>query len=151
MSYLLDTGILLRLPNRNDPEHHYVRRAMRAIKQTGDEMFTLTQNVAEFWSVCTRPTSARGGYGLSIPETSRRLRLIERLVPVLAEPQNAYAAWKRLVIDHGVTGVQVHDTRLVASMYAHGISHILTLNGKDFARYAGITVAAPATLIQTPP
>ena len=83
MSYLLDTGILLRLPNRNDPEHHDVRRAMRAIKQTGDEMFTLTQNVAEFWSVCTRPTSARGGYGLSIPETSRRLRLIERLVPVL--------------------------------------------------------------------
>ena len=151
MSYLLDTGILLRLPNRNDPEHHDVRRAMRVIKQTGDEMFTLTQNVAEFWSVCTRPASARGGYGLSIPETTRRLRLIERLVPVLAEPQNAYAAWKRLVTDHGVTGVQVHDTRLVACMYAHGISHILTLNGKDFARYAGITVAAPANLIQTPP
>lgn len=151
MSYLPDTGILLRLPNRNDPEHLDVRRAMRAIKQTGAEMFTLTQNVAEFWSVCTRPTSARGGYGLSIPETSRRLRLIERLVPVLAEPKNAYAAWKRLVIDHSVTGVQVHDTRLVASMYAYGISHILTLNGKDFARYAGITVAAPATLIQTPP
>lgn len=61
MSFLLDTGILLRLPNRNDPEHHNIRRAMRAIKQSGDEMFTLTQNIAEFWSVCTRPASARGG------------------------------------------------------------------------------------------
>jgi predicted nucleic acid-binding protein len=54
MSYLLDTGILLRLPNRNDPEHHNVRRAIREIKQTGEEMVTLTQNLAEFWSVCTR-------------------------------------------------------------------------------------------------
>lgn len=150
MSFLLDTGILLRLPNRNDPEHQNIHRAMRAIKQEGDEMFTLTQNIAEFWSVCTRPTSARGGYGLSIPETEQRLRLIERLVSVLSEHPNAHSAWKRLVIDHVVSGVQVHDARLVASMHEHGISNILTLNGKDFARYSGITVSAPADIIQPP-
>jgi predicted nucleic acid-binding protein len=36
-------------------------------------------------------------------------------------------------------GVQVHDARLAAAMYAHGISHILTFNGNDFRRYPGIS------------
>ena len=36
---------------------------------------------------------------------------------------------------NAVQGVEVHDTRLVALMVAHGFKHILTLNGNDFSRY----------------
>jgi hypothetical protein len=42
--------------------------------------------------------------------------------------------------------VQVHDARLVALMQVHGITHILTLNGADFARYPGIVPIDPASL-----
>ena len=43
-------------------------------------------------------------------------------------------------------------TRLVAAMLVHQLTHILTLNGRDFTRFAGITVLAPADLVppQTP-
>lgn len=46
---------------------------------------------------------------------------------------------------------QVHDARLVALMQAHGITHILTLNGSDFTRYPGITPVDPASLAPPPP
>ena len=36
--------------------------------------------------------------------------------------------------------MQVHDTRLVAAMKVHGLSHILTFNVKDFKRFVDITV-----------
>jgi hypothetical protein len=39
----------------------------------------------------------------------------------------------------GVSGIQVHDARMVAAMRVHGIANLLTLNAKDFRRYGGIT------------
>jgi hypothetical protein len=45
----------------------------------GDILVTAAQCAAEFWNVCTRPTTARGGFGLSIPEAGRRLRVLEGL------------------------------------------------------------------------
>ena len=37
-----------------------------------------------------------------------------------------------------------HDARLVALMKVHGITHVLTLNPIDFARYAEITAITPS-------
>ena len=56
--------------------------------------------------------------------------------------------WKHLVVLHEVRGVQVHDTRLVAYMLAHQLTHILTWNGSDFQRFANITVIEPQSLLQ---
>jgi hypothetical protein len=61
-----------------------------------------------------------------------------------------YAEWRRLVVTFGVSGVQVHDARLVAAMNVNRITHILTLNTADFIRYAseGIVAVNPATLLE---
>jgi hypothetical protein len=45
-----------------------------------DELVMATQNLAEFWNVCTRPATARGGLGLSIAETDRRLSVLEPVI-----------------------------------------------------------------------
>jgi predicted nucleic acid-binding protein len=151
MVVLLDTGILLRLVDRNDPLHATVRSAVRAVKVRGDVLAMAAQNVAEFWNVCTRPTSARGGLGVSIAETDHRLRLLERIVSILPDSPAVYAIWRNLVVSLGVVGVQVHDTRLVALMQTHAVTHILTLNGADFARFRGITALDPQMLVSTTP
>jgi hypothetical protein len=39
------------------------------------------------------------------------------------------------VVIHSVIGVKVHDAKLVAAMVVHGITHLLTLDEHDFARY----------------
>src|SRR6266516_1154603 len=135
MLVLADTNILLRLLAPADPQRAAVRQAVRVLRARGDTLVVSPQGAAEFWNVCTRPTTARGGFGLTVPETDRRLRLIERIFRVLGDSPAAYPIWRSLIVTHSVSGVQVHDARLVAFMQAHGITHILTFNGADFARY----------------
>lgn len=153
MLILVDSGVLLRLMERADPQHGAIRQAVRTLTARGDELVTSLQNIAEFWNVCTRPAAARGGLGLDIGETERRVRVLERILTILAEHPAAYRSWRQLIVNHAVQGRQVHDARLVALMQAHGITHILTLNGSDFTRYTGITPIDPAGIAppQPPP
>jgi predicted nucleic acid-binding protein len=141
--YLADTNILLRFLLRNDPAYPAIRQAVRTLKSRGEQIVTTSQNMAEFWNVCTRPTTVRGGLSLSVEASEMRLRLLERHFPVLPDSPATFAKWKALVLAHKVIGVNVHDARLVAAMLVHGVTHILTANVKDFVRYSAVTAIAP--------
>jgi predicted nucleic acid-binding protein len=65
---------------------------------------------------------------------------------LLSDSEAVYQEWRRIIVQYGVSGVQVHDARLVAAMRVHGVTHILTLNAGDFSRYSGITVAHPSSV-----
>ncbi|MFO0847116.1 MAG: PIN domain-containing protein [Gemmataceae bacterium] len=151
MLILSDSGILLRLFEASDPLHPVVKRAVDALGTPGEKLVTAPQNVAEFWNVCTRPASPRGGLGLSVADAEVRLRDVEQRFALLAEPPATYAVWRGMVVAHAVRGKQVHDARLAALMQTHGLTHILTLNGGDFARYPGVVVIDPATVLPPPP
>ena len=71
---------------------------------------------------------------------------IERAFPLLPDTADVYLQWRRLVVEAGFSGRQVHDARLVAVMLAHGVSHLLTFNSADFARYPAITALHPAAV-----
>lgn len=150
MDILIDTGVLLRLVILTDQAHPEARASIRTLKSRGDKLIAMTQNAAEFWNVCTRPSTAKGGYGLSIQETIKKLKLLERLVEFRPDNLGAFIAWKHLLTTYSVSGVQVHDARLVAAMNSYGISHILTFNGNDFKRYPMITVIEPASFLVQP-
>jgi len=147
MRYLIDTGVLVRLGHRPDALNLVVRQAIRELLADGVSLATTTQNIAEFWNLSTRPAAARGGFDLTIAETSRRLRMIERYVQVLHEPESGYRKWKELVVNQKVMGRQVHDARIAASMKAYRIRRILTLNAADFVRYRGIEAVTPQDVI----
>jgi predicted nucleic acid-binding protein len=141
--YLLDSNILLRLTSRDSALHAHIQRAVRQILQQDVSLFCCPQNVVELWNVLTRPID-RNGFGLSITEAEEEIQLIEREFGFLPDNQQIHAVWRRLVYDHRVRGRQVHDARLVAVMRVYGLSHLLTLNRADFARYGGITVIDPS-------
>lgn len=113
------------------------------------ELFYTPQNAAEFWNVCTRPVE-RNGISLDIAEADRRLRLIDQQFLLLPDSEAAYREWRRIVVEYSVSGIQVHDARLAAVMYVHRISHLLTLNPRDFVRYPGLTVVRPQDLQAQP-
>jgi predicted nucleic acid-binding protein len=112
---------------------------------------TAPHNAAEFWNVCARPATARGGLGLSVADADQRLRVIERLFPILPVTRASYAIWRQLVVACAIMGVQVHDARLVAFMSAHGLAQLLTLNAADFARCAAVVAHTPAAVPTTAP
>jgi predicted nucleic acid-binding protein len=102
----------------------------------------------EFWNVCTRPAD-KNGFGLTGAEADVRAKLIESRFTLLPDTARIQTEWRRLVVACSVSGVQVHDARLVAAMLAHGVTHLLTLNDQDFARYPGISVLHPRDVAAT--
>jgi predicted nucleic acid-binding protein len=140
--YLADSNILLRLTKRDHPQYPLMRGAVHALRQKGMTPAYTLQNMTEFWNASTRPTE-RNGFGLTVADTERNARVIERSFTFLADTDAVYREWRRIVVQYGVSGVQVHDARLAAAMYAHGINEILTLNGSDFIRFAGIAAIDP--------
>ena len=143
---LLDTGILLRLLNADDPLHGPVRSAAKSLRRQGRSFCASVQNMAEFWNVITRPAMARGGLGLDLEVVERRVQAIDRWCQILIDSESSYRQWRSLIVTHAVTGVSVHDARIVAVMLAHNIPTLLTLNDRDFRRYEsnGIEVVTPA-------
>ena len=147
MIYIPDTNNLLRFAIRADVQHAVVLSAIKKLKANGDKIYILPQTCVEFWNVCTRPT-ARNGFGLTVQQASHSLRLVERIFPLLPDNSNVHQEWRKLVVRFGVSGVQVHDARIVAAMLVHQITHILTFNISDFTRYSSIGIIAvdPKTL-----
>jgi predicted nucleic acid-binding protein len=132
--YLVDTNVLLRFSIREHPLNATVRAALRKLLTDRHELKITPQNCIEFGNVATRPL-ARNGFGLPLAETQRSLRRIERLFSLLLDQPETYSEWRELVVKFGVSGIQVHDARLVAVMNVNRITHILTFNTTDFRRY----------------
>lgn len=147
MIYLMDTNVLLGAAHRTDARYPIVQEAVHKLWANEHELRTTSQNFAEFWNVSTRPAD-RNGFGQTPVETDDLLKDLEAFFPVLPDSPEVYPVWKRLVVDYDVSGVQVHDARLAASMIVHNVKHILTFNVTDFIRYdsEGIVAVDPAAV-----
>jgi predicted nucleic acid-binding protein len=141
--YLLDSNILLRMGTGNHPHHGVVDRALHLLVGQRARLCYTSQTLGEFWNSSTRPLD-KNGFGLTIAATDRLARVIERDYEFLPDSQSVHDRWRRLLVEHEVKGVQVHDTRIAASMYVHGIPSLLTLNVRDFARFRGLSIVHPA-------
>ena len=147
-SCLVDTNVLLRMTRRSDPQHSLVDTALARLASQGTALYYTHQNMAELWNAMTRPLS-RNGFGLTVDEAERQVRAIEADMSLLPDSETVYREWRRIVVRFGVLGIQVHDARLAATMYVHGLSHILTLNTSntsDFSRFAGIIAVHPSSV-----
>ena len=145
-SCLIDTNILLRVSRRTDPQQRLVDAALNHLASSGTTLFYTHQNIAELWNVMTRPVVSNG-FGLTVAEAEREVQVIESGMILLPENEHVYREWRKIVVQHAISGVQVHDARLVAAMQVHGVRHILTLNVGDFSRYSEIQAAHPSEVI----
>ena len=144
-SCLVDTNILLRITRRLDPQYKLIDSALTKLALASTTLHFTHQNIAELWNAMTRPVQ-RNGFGLTVTEAEREVRVIESGMNLLSDSEAVYREWRRIVAQYSVSGVHVHDARLVAAMQVHGVNHILTLNVADFSRYIGITVVHPSTV-----
>ena len=115
------------------------------IGRAGVRFCYTSQTLGEFWNASTRPLD-KNGFGLSIVETDRIARVIERDFELLPDSREVHDRWRSLLVDHNIQGVQVHDARLAASMYVHGVGQLLTINVRDFRRFEGLRILHPSEL-----
>jgi len=149
MRILVDSNLLLRLAHPTDPQNQISKNAIAKLHLNKYQPCTVPQNVYEFWVVATRPVNVNG-LGYTIAQVQNELVKLRRLFVFLDETAAVYSEWEKLVTHHSIIGKNAHDTRLVAAMVVHGITHLLTFNKQDFQRFSNITVLTPMEVMATP-
>lgn len=136
MPVLLDSNQLLRIAEPHAPEYLVVRDAISRYVERGEKPFLCPQALYEFWTVATRPAgTAANGLGLSKQEAEAEVAAFEMFFPLLPDTATVYDAWRTLIQQYDVLGLQAHDARLIATMIAYQVPALLTLNVKHFKRY----------------
>ncbi|MGB6689563.1 MAG: PIN domain-containing protein [Terracidiphilus sp.] len=143
--YLVDTNVLIRWVRREAREYRIVNESIQQLARSGVVPCCTSQNLGEFWNVLARPAN-RNRYGLSPVEANRRAIDVETSLQLLPDSLAVHLMWRELLVEHAISGVQVHDARLVASMLVHGVHRILTFNAGDFTRFSRIEAVHPLQL-----
>lgn len=143
MSVLIDTNVLLRLAQPSSAHHATARTALVALEAAGIELCLVPQVIYEYWAVATRPITANG-LEMSVPEADTSVEMLLAEYSLLLDERGIFRHWRSLIVPNEVKGKNAHDARLVAAMARHGLTHLLTFNVADFARFANVTAITPA-------
>ncbi|MBE9214453.1 PIN domain-containing protein [Plectonema cf. radiosum LEGE 06105] len=144
-SYLLDTNIILRFADTHSSEYEIISNAISQILLQGGQCFITPQVLIEFWVVATRPVAVNG-LGWTPEETERAVQILINQFDLLEETPDIFPIWLSLATTHKISGKRTHDLRIQAVVLARNISHILTLNPKDFVEVEGITIVHPNSI-----
>jgi predicted nucleic acid-binding protein len=150
MRILLDTNVLCRLAEQGHSDHSIARDAVVRLKSQQHELCLVPQVLYEYWVVVTRPLT-ENGLGMSTVDVDAAIDLWLDIFTLLRDERGIFVVWRELARTHDAKGKSAHDTRLVAAMNRHGLTHVLTFNSTDFRRYSEIKVldARPQTLSGT--
>jgi predicted nucleic acid-binding protein len=149
MLILVDTNILVRAAEVGRPDRAVARDSLTELRLRGHRPCIVPQVVYEFWSVATRPLE-NNGLAMTVDDAAQAIRDAKRAFYMLRDERGLFERWEALVVEYDVKGKAGHGARLVAAMQRHGMSHLLTFNTQDFARYADIVAVSPADAAKLP-
>jgi len=116
-------------------------QASRGLLESEAKLCVSPQVFAEFYSVVTNPRRVTAPF---TPAEARAFiaAVLPRLdvLPMLAA---VVPRWAELAEKHGVTGADVFDLQLVATMLENGVGRIYTFNRDDFDRFGELEVITP--------
>jgi predicted nucleic acid-binding protein len=146
MKVLADTNIWLRLADTGALQHAEVKQCLVRLLSMRARLCLVPQNIVEFWAVATRPIDANG-LGWTTEKTALEINNIRAQFILLPETEFIFERWLELVISEQIKGKRVHDARLAAQLSVHGISHLITFNDQDFAKFSWISILRPKDLL----
>jgi predicted nucleic acid-binding protein len=149
MRYLVDSNVLVRLFHIASPQHPEAVGALQKLRIAKARLCLVPQNIYEFWTVSSRPINVNG-LGFPFARVQKEVADLKTTFDLLDETSTFFHEWEKLMNFHAIVGKNAHDTRLVAAMIVHGITHLLTFNTQDFQRFTNVTVLAPADVIAMP-
>lgn len=148
---LLDTNILV-YADQEEEAHHPVAKALRDRGQRGEIPVCIAPQVlSEFFAIVTRTGKHRASRPLSPAEAAEEIQKYldaEHIHKIYPTP----ATWPTvlsLLEQRPVTGQDIHDLHLAATMLSNGVTEIYTFNTEDFVSIPGIEVLTPPE--PTPP
>ena len=131
---MLDTNVLLAATDEGRAEHHDALTIFNEWAAGDTTLCTSGQILREYLAVATRPAEHKG-LGLRPADAVSNVRAIQERTAFLAEDARVADRLQGLLADVECRGKQVHDANVIATMLAHGVGTVVTMNVEDFARF----------------
>jgi predicted nucleic acid-binding protein len=130
----LDTNVLLTATAVARPGHAEALALLEA-GFAERSLFLSGQVLREYIAVATRPANVNG-LGLSLVAATGNARQFLDRGNFLGEDESVRDALLHLLATVPCAGRQVHDANIAATMIAHRVGTLVTLNPRDFERFA---------------
>jgi predicted nucleic acid-binding protein len=134
----LDTNILVHANATASIHHQRALGALIRVEQGDGGVWISRQVLREYIAVVTRPQAYAAG--LTSEQAVARARDFASRFSVAEDGPEVMERLLELVATRGVHGRKVHDANIVATMLAHGIGRLVTLDAADFRRYEPLIV-----------
>lgn len=137
----IDTNVLVYANLGQSPFHDQAVLRLRELEKSGCVLTASRQVLREYLAVMSRP----GAFTDEIPLSALILDItnFEAGLLVLDDTELVTRKLVELSKRFSVTGKQVHDANIVATMLVHEIPTLLTHNTKDFTRYRDLIEIMP--------
>lgn len=131
---MLDTNVLLAATDEARKEHDQALRILNDWPGLGTTLYSSGQIMREYLAVATRPESA-SGFGLPLPDALANVHAFRARTSLLAEDGKVADRLLALLREIACGGKHVHDANIVATMLAHGVDTVVSINVDDFTRF----------------
>lgn len=138
---VVDTNVLVYALDADAPQHAASRTLLEAGHDPANTLYVTPQILGEFYAIVTNPR--RVPKPRSPAEAIAAIADLLAYVHVLPVPARTVDGWLDLLRRHPVTGGDVFDLQIAATMQANGVQRIYTFNTADFAAVGDLTVASP--------
>ena len=140
---LLDANVLAYAINADAPQHAAARALVEAGSDASTTLYVTSQVLCEFYSVITNPR--RVAIAASSTEALQFIAALLALpgLHVLPIPADAVGGWMDLLQRHPVTGGDIFDLQIAATMLANDVQRIYTFNTDDFVVFPELLVVRP--------
>ena len=141
----VDTNILLAATDRDRPQHQDAQRVIARATNSGIHLALSGQILREYLVVATRPPDVNG-LGLSTSDALGNVEEFLHHTVLYEETEDVSVRLREVTKANELTGKRIHDANIVATMLAHGLPFLLTMNPDDFKAIPGIQLVELAEL-----
>ena len=138
---LIDANVLVYAMDADAPQHAASRALLDAARDTSAPLYVTSQILCEFYSIVTN--ARRVPKPRSPADALSAISGLLSILHVLPIPVHTVEGWIALLRRRPVTGGDIFDLQIVATMKANGVQRIYTFNVDDFKAFPELEVVTP--------
>ena len=138
---IIDANVLVYAMDADAPQHAASRALLGAARDELTTLYVTSQILCEFYSIVTN--ARRVSKPRSAADAVNAISGLLAFLHVLPIPARTVEGWLDLLRRRPVTGGEVFDLQITATMLANNVHRIYTYNADDFRVFPELTVREP--------
>jgi uncharacterized protein len=138
---IVDSNVLVYALDADASQHLPSRHLLDEGRSGATTLYVTSQILCEFYSIVTNPR--RVARPRTAADAIAAIAGLLAFLHVLPIPARAVEGWLDLLRRRPVTGGDVFDLQLAATMLANGVQRIYTFNTTDFEAFTDLVISTP--------